>query len=285
MNPATGSTIRVAELRRFPVKSFYTGLVERVDLGPDGIVGDRVLALREVGTDRVLSAKAPRIGETLLACAAEFTTEPAADEPIPPVTLTIDGTEYTSADPAAVAEAASTLLGLAVELVTAGDRPMTYASEWPDIGEEFALSGIEIDLPSALAERGSFADLEPLHVLTTASLAHIQTLAPESHVTADRFRPSLLLDTGDEAGLLENDWEGATATVGGARIRFGSTAPRCVMTTRAQPGLPRDRAVLQTIAAHNKRPFGGFGDFPSLGIYAEVLSPGPVAVGDPFVLD
>ncbi len=124
------------------------------------------------------------------------------------------------------------------------------------------------------------ADLEPLHILTTASIAHIQQLLPDSDVAVDRFRPSLLIDCGDDVGLLENDWEGRTATVGGATIRFGSTAPRCVMTTRAQPGLTRDKAVLQTIAAANKRPFGGFGDFPSLGIYAEIVEPGPVEIGD-----
>ena len=142
-------------------------------------------------------------------------------------------------------------------------------------------NGIELDLPSALAEQGSFADLEPLHLLTTASIAHIQERAGDSLVNSDRFRPSILIDTGDTTGLPENDWEERTATIGGATIRFGSTAPRCVMTTRAQAGLPRDKAVLQTIAAANKRPFGGFGDFPSLGIYATVVEPGPVAVGDP----
>ena len=270
----------VAEIRRYPVKSFQTGLVESADLGAVGIVGDRVLGLREVGTDRVLSAKAPRIGERLLTFTAEFETPPSPGQSVPPVTMTIDGTTVSSTDPAAVGAAASAALDLEVELVTAGSGPMNYASEWPDIGEGFALSGIELDLPSALAERGSFADLEPLHILTTASIARIQALAPDSVVTSDRFRPSLLIDCGDDQGLIENDWEGRDATVGGATIRFGSTAPRCVMTTRPQLGLPRDKAVLQTIAAANKRPFGGFGDFPSLGIYAEVVEPGPIAVGD-----
>lgn len=270
----------LSEIRRYPVKSFQTGLVESADLGPVGIVGDRVLGLREVGTERVLSAKAPRIGERLLAFTAEFDSPPSPGQPVPPVTMTFDGTTVSSNDPAAVGAAASTALDLEVELVTAGSGPMTYASEWPDIGDGFALSGIELDLPSALAERGSFADLEPLHILTTASIAHIQALAPGSVVNSDRFRPSLLIDCGDDVGLIENDWEGREATIGGATIRFGSTAPRCVMTTRAQLELPRDKAILQTIAAENKRPFGGFGDFPSLGIYAEVVEPGPIAVGD-----
>jgi len=270
----------LAEIRRFPVKSFQTGLVETADLGAEGILGDRFLGLREVGTDRVLSAKAPRIGERLLTFTAEFVAAPTPGQPMPAVTMTIDGATVSSDDPAAVGAAASAALDLEVELVTAGAGPMTYASEWPDIGEGFALSGIEIDLPSALAERGSFADLEPLHILTTASIDHIQALAPDSAITSDRFRPSLLVDCGDETGLVENAWEERTARIGGATIRFGSTAPRCVMTTRAQLGLPRDKTVLQAIAAENKRPFGGFGDFPSLGIYAEVVEPGPIAVGD-----
>ena len=270
----------VAELRRFPVKSFQTGLVDRLDIGPGGIVGDRFLGLREVGTSRVLSAKAPRIGETLLGFTAEFDTEPVAGEPMPTVSMTIGDQTLSSSDPGAVAAAASEALGMDVELVVAGGEEMTYASEWPDIGEGFALSGIELNLPSALADQGSFADLEPLHLLTTASIAHIQQRAGDSVVNSDRFRPSILIDTGDAEGLPENEWEDRTATLGGATIRFGSTAPRCVMTTRAQAGLPRDKAVLQTIAAANKRPFGGFGDFPSLGIYATVVDPGPVAVGD-----
>ena len=273
----------VAEIRRFPVKSFQTRPVETALLGPDGIVGDRFLGLREVGTDRVLSAKAPRIGERLLSFSAEFVAEPAAGGPMPTVSMTIDGSTVSSDDPAA-ATALSAALDLEVELVGAGPRAMVYASEWPDIGEGFALSGIELDLPAAMAERGSFADLEPLHILTTASIAHIQERLPTSVVNADRFRPSLLIDCGDDTGLIENEWEGAIAV---DRRRDDSLrldhAPRCVMTTRAQLGLPRDNAVLQTIASENKRPFGGFGDFPSLGIYAEVVTPGPVAVGDELV--
>ncbi len=270
----------VSELRRYPIKSFQTSLVDQVDLGPDGIIGDRFLGLREVGTDRVLSAKAPRLGETLLSFAAEFDRTPTAGQPMPAVTVTIDGKSFSTTDGAAISAAASAALDMDVELVTAGAEALNYASEWPDIGEGFALSGIEIDLPSALAERGSFADLEPLHILTMASIAHIQERAGDSVINSDRFRPSILIDTADAEGLIENDWEDRTATIGGATIQFGSTAPRCVMTTRAQAGLPRDKNVLQTIAAQNKRPFGGFGDFPSLGIYAVVVDPGPVAVGD-----
>jgi len=43
--------------------------------------------------------------------------------------------------------------------------------------------------------------------------------------------------------------------------------------------------VLQTLARENPVTMEGFGDFACLGLYAEVLEPGPVAVGDALVLD
>ena len=62
-------------------------------------------------------------------------------------------------------------------------------------------------------------------------------------------------------------------------------SPRCVMTTVAQGDLPRDLEVLRTLARHNRIETPGLGNFACLGIYAEVVRPGRVAVGDPLVLD
>ena len=123
--------MKVSELRRFPIKSFQTGLVDRVDLGPNGIVGDRTLGFREIGTDRVLSAKAPRIGETLLSFSAEFDAEPVVGEALPTVTLTIGGASFSSADVAAINDAATAALELGVELVTAGGKALNYAWSGP----------------------------------------------------------------------------------------------------------------------------------------------------------
>ena len=63
-------------------------------------------------------------------------------------------------------------------------------------------------------------------------------------------------------------------------LEVSSPAPRCVMTTVAQPGLERDREILRTVARHNRQPFAGFGVWACLGAYASVVEPGDVAVGD-----
>lgn len=266
----------VESIWRFPVKSFQGGAVERTDLGDAGIFADRAMALVEAETGKLLSAKNPKVGDRLLELSARYESEPVPGRPLPPVIATIDGEEVTSSDPAAFAAACSAALGVDVVLSdTAGE--MLYESYWPE-NDGLTLSDITLDL--AIPDIGSFADLEPLHLLTTASLGHLATLAPESDIAVGRFRPSMVIDTGDAGGFVENDWEGRRATLGGAAVEFGVTSPRCVMTTRPQPGLPRDKSVLQTLARENRRPFLEFGDFACLGIYARVVEPGPVAVGD-----
>jgi hypothetical protein len=52
------------------------------------------------------------------------------------------------------------------------------------------------------------------------------------------------------------------------------------MPTLGQADLPRDPEVLRTMARANRRPLGDFGLFAAAGAYAEVVTPGPVRVGD-----
>ena len=56
------------------------------------------------------------------------------------------------------------------------------------------------------------------------------------------------------------------------------------MTTLAQQGLPRDKGILQTVARHNRQPFGSYGIWACHGAYATVVTPGRVAVGDAVAL-
>jgi MOSC domain-containing protein YiiM len=53
------------------------------------------------------------------------------------------------------------------------------------------------------------------------------------------------------------------------------------MTTRAQGELPRDPAILRTLARSRRRDIGPLGELPALGTYAEVVTPGVVRHDDP----
>jgi MOSC domain-containing protein len=57
-----------------------------------------------------------------------------------------------------------------------------------------------------------------------------------------------------------------------------------VMTTLPQGDLPRDRQILRTVARENRLEFAGFGIWACLGVYASVVEPGEVTVGDPVIL-
>lgn len=259
----------LARINRFPVKSMQGEALDEVELTDVGIPEDRQWALRDIESGRIVSAKLPRRFGAILSCAASGTGHEAR------VRLP-DGDELGIGDPA-LRIALEALFGRTMALEEAAGAPATYGSEWPEI-EGLTLAG-EIDFPTNLAPGTSgFVDVDVLHILTTASLAE---LARRGDVDADerRFRPSLLIDTGDAAGFVEHDWEGATLRVGDAEILVGDATPRCVMTTVAQPGLERDAGVLQAIAAHNRRS-NDFGTFACLGAYATVARPGRIRTGD-----
>jgi uncharacterized protein len=260
----------IGELWRFPVKSMQGERVSSVGLGPLGIEGDRRWALRDVTNGKIISAKVPKLGTPLLTCSASIDAAGAT-------TVFVGETSYRVPDEIEAIDAAlSGLLGRAVHLEAATTNDEVYESEWPEL-PDMALSGITLDLS---LHRGTFADLSALHLISSASLAHLASLAEGSEIDVRRFRPSMVVTVDVGSGFVENDWIDRRARVGEAIIAFGAASPRCIMTTVAQPGLPRDVRVLQTIAAHNKRDFGGFGNFACLGIYAEVVEPGPVSIGD-----
>ena len=111
-------------------------------------------------------------------------------------------------------------------------------------------------------------------VMTTSALRALQAALPGSNVDVRRFRPSLVIDVDGAQGHPEFSWTGRTATIGagGARIEFLKPCPRCVMTTREVfGGIPADRSVLRHIVRDLDQ---------NLGVYARVITPGPIAAGD-----
>ena len=104
---------------------------------------------------------------------------------------------------------------------------------------------------------------------------------PDSVIDIRRFRPSIVIDTGDDdapagtPGHPEFDWKGRTATIGTATIEFLDPCPRCVMVTReVDETIPADRAILRHIVRDLDQ---------NVGVYASIRTPGVVRVGDPVV--
>lgn len=273
MNDVSPPAGRICEIWTYPVKSMQGIQLDGARLDAAGIAGDRRLAVRDLVTGKILSAKAPSLGRALLACHARHHED--SDQ----VVVTVGGRDFLHLDHAAdLADALSTLLGRPAALAHSGAEGEVYASEWPEL-DDMALSDVEMDLPMPSS---SFADVAPIQLLTTASLARLATLAPGSDLDVNRFRPSMVIEVEGD-GFVENGWVNQQVRIGDATLRFGPASPRCVMTTLAQPGLDEDRSVLRTLAAHNKLDYSGFGNFACLGVYADVTTAGTVHVGDEIV--
>jgi hypothetical protein len=277
---------RVLEIWRYPVKSMSGERLGRCALGARGIPGDRGWALRDEAAGEMRGAKKL---PALMRCAAAYDAEPTAER-IPPATMTLpDGARVRTTDADANARL-SALLGRAVTLwpLQPADHLDHYRHGRPDHDDlETELRSIFGRLPDEplpdlslvppelyefVSPLGTYFDLAPLALLTTASLRALQRFNPTARFERCRFRPNLLIEPSDGAeGLIESDWTGKRLRLGHTVVRIVMPTMRCSMVAQAVDDLPKDPSVLRTIVRDANQ---------NLGVYAEVEETGPVAVGD-----
>lgn len=279
----------ISQLWRYPVKSMAGEQRPAVDVGALGILGDRGWACRDEIRGGIRGAKKL---PGLMAFAARYVAEPEAGGSTPHAQLTLpDGTTVRTDDPAVhtrVGEALGhpiTLLPLAP-----ADDLDHYRRGAPDsddlLTELQQIFGREADeplpdlslFPPEIVEfespPGTHYDAYPLLVVTEASLAHLQSLAPASRVDVRRFRPNVVL-AGGGAGFVEQDWVGRVLQVGDVELDVVAPCPRCVMITHGFADLPQDRDLMRTVVRVADQ---------NLGVYATVRRGGRLEVGQPVVL-
>lgn len=117
----------------------------------------------------------------------------------------------------------------------------------------------------------SHFDDGPVHLVTTSTVRAVEA-ALGRPADPRRFRPNLVLGT-DGDGYVEDAWIGRELVIGPRLVlRVLMAMPRCVMVNLAQQaGVAADPDVLRTVtSAHDT----------TVGVLAEVVAPGPVALGD-----
>ena len=205
----------IAELWRYPVKSFQ-GEQRRVHrTRPERIAGRPGYAVVDPAARKVLSAK--RYADLLMASA--HTVDGS-------IVLTLPTGDEFAADDDKVHAALSEWLGKDVRLdtpPTEGVFPMEMYSGMSD--ESTPL----FDWPGP---PGTWLDLADAHFLTTASLGEWDVR---------RFRPTALIESSET----EEGWD--TVSLGSVEAKVIMPTPRCSMPSRAQPGLERDMSVGKTI--------------------------------------
>jgi uncharacterized protein YcbX len=257
----------LASLHRYPVKSMMGEELNAAYLTPRGLFGDRTYALRDTETGKVVSAKNPRKWPGMFRYHAAYTSPPEAGSAIPAVRVTLpDGGTALSSSPG-FEPAISANLGRSVKLLMTPPQDAQLEEYWPDMEE---LPNRDVVTDEAMPP-GTFFDLAVLHLISTATLDSLRELNPRSRFEPRRFRPNLIIDTGDKRGFVENDWVGRIIAIGPeVSIQVTGACPRCVMTTLAQGDLPKDPEVLKTVARKNEG---------RVGVYASIVQPGTIRTG------
>jgi len=270
----------VHALYRYPIKSMQGEQLRKVNIGPQGVIGDRAYAPHEAN-GRVMTAKK---WPTLLECSARYEAPPMPDI-LASLRITLpDGRSLQAHDPNASA-ALSDILGVPVVLERAqadqhhraGIDPATVFGDIPV--ETLKPGYTAATLPDSFAlPPGTFFDAASIHLLASGTLAHLRVLTGEdAQIDPRRFRPNMVIDTEPGlAGFLEDDWLDGTLDIG-EHVKIVQLRPtvRCVMTTHPQADLERDVRMLRTAAQHHQA---------QVGVWASIGTPGHVQVGDPVVL-
>ncbi|MCT7660823.1 MOSC domain-containing protein [Mycobacterium deserti] len=253
----TVTTVRT--LWRYPVKSMGGEEVSELEIGRSGVVGDRVFGVFDVGERRLASAKRARQYGKLLECRVRLVGSTESDDSTIEVTFP-DGSVECGIEK--VSRRTSELLGREVRIVASGDP----------VAQDFL----------AMAASSTFADLAPVHVLSTGILGRMAAAYPGGVWDARRFRPNLLLDGAD---LETDDMLGCDLVSTSAVLHAVMPTPRCVMTTLAQDQLPHDADILRAVAGVDRRVVPVLGEKPCAGVYADVVQGGIVRRGDSVRLD
>jgi uncharacterized protein len=118
-------------------------------------------------------------------------------------------------------------------------------------------------------------DVEPLTLVSSESIAELARQAGLDALDGRRFR--MLLEVEGCAPHEEDRWTGRRVRIGAAVVEVGGPVPRCATTTRDPSTGRRDLDTLREIAAYRGKREGKKVDF---GVYASVVEPGRVRVGD-----
>ena len=273
--------MHVTELWEYPMKSMIGNRVPDGEFTDLGLVGDRIWALRDVERGFIANT---RQTPGIMRLAAAHAGGGA-------VTITLpDGRTVRSSDHDADA-VLSAELGREVRLESlrpvddldfyrrqpdpAVTDPMAHLRDifareddepLPDF-TKFGPNVMEFESPP-----GTFYDCFPLLVMSTSALRSMAEALPDSVVDIRRFRPTFVVDTGDEPGHPEFGWAGRRFAVGSAVIEVVNDCPRCAaITKQVADDVPQDRAVLR----HVVKDLG-----QAVGVYCNVVQPGIITQGD-----
>jgi uncharacterized protein YcbX len=248
--------LTVTRLSVTPVKGLTLHHPDSIELTEHGVPGDREFYLED-STGRVQSCTRNRALYGLSSRVADGVLEVTrgdevlrrgAVDPASPVTSDFYGLHEVSGD------------------TVADEGWSTFFSEL--IGKDVRF----------LRARESAYDVEPVTLLGASSIEELSRRSGVEDIDPRRFRMLVDFEGGDPH--VEDTWEGRLVRVGDALLRGGGPVQRCAATTRDPDSGAIDLQTLRHIAAYRGRQDSVFGLGSNFGVYATVLEPGTIRVGD-----
>ncbi|MBI1807656.1 MAG: MOSC domain-containing protein [Ignavibacteria bacterium] len=134
------------------------------------------------------------------------------------------------------------------------------------------------DITLIRVDNGIFDD-SPVSLISTTTIKNLETESGCS-LDARRFRPNLLIESINNAPVLEATWIGKTLVLGdhaqSPAVRITIQDVRCVMVNLDPETAVAEPRVLKTIARSQKN---------CAGVYASMMKVGTVSAGDRVFLD
>ncbi|MDI1289453.1 MAG: MOSC domain-containing protein [bacterium] len=254
-------SMRVEQLSVTPVKSLAVHHPDHVDLGANGVEGDRAFYLID-DTGKIVNCTA--LGD-LLRYRADYDSATGR--------LEVHG-------PEGLVQAGYVEEGDGIETDFYGLRSVAGNLV---VGWDEVFSGIA-GFPLRLV-RGQTAgfDVAGVTLIATPSLVELASRNEAEPVDARRFRMNI--EISGSAALAEDTWEDRHLRLGSAVVRVGGLVLRCAATTRDPDTGVVDLKTLEMIGKlKGRQETATFGKGFYFGVYAHVVDPGRVSVGDSVTL-
>ena len=253
--------LTVSRLSTTPVRSFALQHPDSIEVGPRGVADDRRYSLHTAEDGRLFDAV--KYGP-LVQLRARLDRE--------------NGSERLSMElPTGEVVADEVRLDKPIQVELHGRRFTARAVIGPWAEAVSAWAG----RPLRLYRSERLADEEDRYPVSIVSEASVEELARQGNggdpVDSRRFR-MLVEVAGADRPHQEDEWLGREVRIGEVVVRVTKPDSRCVITTQDPDTGARDFPTLHVINQYRGLRDGSKLDF---GVYADVIQPGVVAVGDP----
>lgn len=211
---------RLSAIFRYPVKSMAAEPMDDVDVGWNGLVGDRRWAFVRDGLERSgFPWLTIRENPDMWRYRPRF-VEPDRPDLSQTMVRTTSGDELDVVDPALAEQ-----LGHGARVIKQG--------------------------------RGIF-DTMPLSLISSQTITTLGSLVGEELATL-RFRPNFVIDADGDVEFPEDQWVGKTLRIGNIRMRVDQRDKRCVMVNVDPSTTTRNPEILRAIARERNACLGVYG--------------------------